>query len=208
MECRGDRLGGEHGAHLVGDVVVRVHRTLGAEQEGPRPGLDDAVVGGLRLPGPVGAIATDPHPDELGVVAADAFGGQSHPLGRSRPPVRDQDVGVLEELEQLRHAGFGLQIDRDALLVLVRGLELERRIAIWATEPPVRVTTGWFDLDDLGAEVGQDHPAEGSSDVIGGFDHLDAIQWCHFGTPLVASALYEGGDSGEKLGLISPVDLL
>ena len=46
------------------------------------------------------------------------------------------------------------------------------------------VATGWLDLDDVGALVGQMHGAEGGSPHAGQVQHLDAFQGSrHEGPP-------------------------
>ena len=72
--------------------------------------------------------------------------------------VREDDIGAGNEPEQHLAARVGSQVELDALLAAVEGLEEERVLAFlerWHVPGHVPACPGVFDLDDLRAELGE-----------------------------------------------------
>ena len=99
-------------------------------------------------------------------------------LGRARPEVLDVDVRVADQpLEQLAIAGL-LEVADDAALVAVVGLEMRRIEA--ALVGAIRIAAGTFDLDHVGAEIGEHHAGAGTGDERALLDDPHAAQHRHF----------------------------
>jgi hypothetical protein len=70
------------------------------------------------------------------------------------------------------------QVDGHRALVAAQGAEQQRRVA--GVQPPApELVPGAraLDLDDVGAEVGQQAAGGGCGDEVPEFDHPDAGQW-------------------------------
>ena len=100
----------------------------------------------------------------------------AHLLDDAGPQVLDQDVGIAREPLQLLDVGGVLDVDRDRTLVAVgrvkhhRGVVDERR----APHPRVVAAVRLLDLDDVGADVGQDRAGQRTRQRLSDLDHLDA----------------------------------
>ena len=92
---------------------------------------------------------------------------------RARREILDHHVGRLQELHQDRPALGRIGVERQALLVAV---EVAEEAGAEAAQLPRAVAVDRFDLDHLGAEVGQDHAAGRAEDGVREFDDADAFE--------------------------------
>src|SRR5581483_7875235 len=119
----------------------RFGQRAGAGTLGPRPGR------------PVRRQVDD---DETRVAVGERLAGESEALEALARQVRDQQVGALEQPLEERAALGRRDVERDALLVPVHDLPLERGAAR-VDEPAKAVAARMLDLDHARAEV----PEEG-----------------------------------------------
>ena len=82
------------------------------------------------------------------------------------------DVGPLHQLERDLQALRRLQVERDVALA---ALAAEERLA----RQPHAVAGDRLDLDDLGAEVADDHRAERPGEVLPEVDEPDTFERVH-----------------------------
>ena len=81
-----------------------------------------------------------------------------------------------DALDQLA-PGLGLEVDEDAALAAVDGLEALALVGDDRAEVAVRVAAGRpLDLDHLRAEVGEHAAGERSGDELGEFQHPDSLE--------------------------------
>ena len=126
-------------------------------------GLRQQVVGG-----PIGigsGEAADARDDQGRVAGTERIGLEAQACRRGRPVVVHEQVGRREQALEAGAAGIGPQVEHDAALVAVHRCEVGaapiRRVA-----PPRRtpaaglVAVGRLDLDDVGAEIGEQHGRE------------------------------------------------
>jgi hypothetical protein len=102
-----------------------------------------------------------------GLVVEAQFGHQA------RTEVLEHHVALLDQFERGRMALGRLDVEHDALFVAVERTEE----ADAETRQLARlVASRRLDLDDLGAEVGQDHPAGRAHHHVREFDNPHALQ--------------------------------
>ena len=139
---------------------------------------------GQRAGLPEGGDAGD---DEVRVGLIEHVRAEAPLLQRARPEVFQQDVRFRGELQDCLLAGLGAQVQDDGLLVAVDGPVQHGGVAL--VQPPVaQLVAGSrpLDLDDLGAEVGEEPPGRGGGNVVSEFQDADAFQgrdawsvsWC------------------------------
>ena len=110
-------------------------------------------------------------------LSAQLVPAQTPGFERAGLEVLDQHVGLGG---QPAHQGLALglaQVGADRALVARRHLPPDR--GALAQQPPLaqRIAAfGRFDLDDVGAEVGQRLGGEGAGDQLAELDHLEALQ--------------------------------
>ena len=117
--------------------------------------------------------------DQTGVAGGHRLGVEAHPLECARPHVRHEHVGLVDQAQRELTALVGTDVEHDRALAAV--VELERRVR-WQLGPehlpelPARVTGGRFDLDHVGAPVGEDHRRGRAGDPD---PHLDDANTFH-----------------------------
>src|SRR5699024_8671333 len=112
--------------------------------------------------------------DESRVAGGQLLVSESDRFHLSDAEVLEQDIGGVDEVEDAAPIGRLGDVELDAVLVAVeRGEQAGSRTGQVAglVAGPAR-----FDLDHLGAEVGQDHPAAGPHDHVGELDDADAVE--------------------------------
>ena len=127
--------------HALGNEVEAAALAIGA-------GLAEAGDGGV---------------DQARVAGRQRRPPETQPLERAGPEILDQDVGAIDQLQQLGLAGLGLEVDDDRALVAVPDHE-GRAFAAHEGRHATRIVAavGPLDLDDVGAVVGQQHRAVGA----------------------------------------------
>ena len=158
-------LGGEGGRDLVGEEgpeqLGLLVPALGHGQT--RPGLEQHVE---RRPGGQRtglAEARDPHPDQPRMARPNGRLGEPEAFGDPGPPVREEDVGPVEQPGQFLETGRRLEVDHDRALAVVHVHEHEAEAVRPVPGQPERIAVGrLLDLDDVGSEVGQHEAGEGA----------------------------------------------
>ena len=166
---RHDAVGQHDGAHLVGDAAgdrQRVHVRLTHRGHDARPRQAHVVERGLARVRPDRAVARGAGVDDLRVALGQGAVADAQLVGHAFAEILDEHVGLFREfIEDFLGFGF-LQVERQAFLVAVVGLEVEVRPAVLgadqgashAHDAAARVAADpLFDLDDFGAQVGQHH---------------------------------------------------
>ena len=91
-------------------------------------------------------------------------------LGDAGPEILDEHVGLRHQRIERRQIISPTRIKRDRLLVAVPGLEM--RTVQRALESPERIPTSQLlDLDDTGAQIGQQHAGAWPGDEGAHFQH-------------------------------------
>ena len=134
----------------------------------------DIVVGRTRAIGPRGAEPRDRAVDQPGIGGAEDIVRQSELLHDAGPIILEQDVGAREEPQHDGSARFGAQVELNAALAAVVCDEV--RAVLPAPETPERVALRGFDLDHVGAEIGQHQPRERCRDHRAELDDAHACQ--------------------------------
>jgi len=124
--------------------------------------LDEQVVGGQVGQRPVLAEAGDADDDEAGVQVPDLHDRQPEALERPWPEVLDQHVRAFEQPAEDGELVRALEVERDPELVAIQEPVVRARAVDKRAERAGVVSARRFDLDHLGAEIGEQHPAERS----------------------------------------------
>ena len=165
----------EHAAHDVIDAGSGAQRLAGrAGHIGESAEHLHDLVQGRPVPVGSGQEALEGAVDESRIAGRELLVPVAHRLHLPDPEVLQQDVGGVDEVEDAVPIGRLGDVELDAVLVAVeRGEQAGSRTGQVAglVAGPAR-----FDLDHLGAEVGQDHPAAGPHDHVGELDDADAVE--------------------------------
>ncbi len=136
--------------HHLHDLVERRPLLIGSGQEALQRTVDEARVDLLQMRRPQLALGH-----------------------RARREVLDQDVGRLQQLDEDRPALRCIGVEREALLVAV---EVTEEAGTEAAQLACAVAVHRFDLDHLGAEIGQDHAAGRPENGVREFDDANALE--------------------------------
>ncbi|HML98249.1 MAG TPA: hypothetical protein PKD75_07195 [Tepidiformaceae bacterium] len=137
-------------------------------------GLGDDVGAGTGGVGAGFAEAGDAGVDEPGIERAKGRVVDAHPRGDARAVVDEHDIERGDEAVDCR-APFGFRkVDGEAALAAVEGLEVLAFVGDDGGAVAPGFAFEWFDLDDVGAEIGEGHAGEGSGHDLGEFEDADA----------------------------------
>ena len=138
-----------------------------------------APLGGV---GPVLAERGDRGVDDIGLDLPEVVVTQTEPLERAHAEVLGHDVRAFHKLLEELHALRGLQLQRDRKLVPVTVLRGRHALldpaalALDAERHALASPIARLDLDHPGAQVGQQHRAEGHGDDLPQVEHGDVAQ--------------------------------
>ena len=177
---------GEYGMrrHLAGDLVrgdrghVPRRAALAATKVGrPCKGLNDVVIGRAAGVRAGFAEAKQRQINQPGVAAAELRTGNAQGAKFLRADIVDEDVGGIDQRQQVRASRLGLEVENDAAFIAVRAKEQRghARFARRSGEPRA-VAVQRLDLDDVGAVVGKHLRRRGSEHDGGDVDDADARQ--------------------------------
>ena len=191
VERAQDAVAGIHAAGIVGDGRAADLRLVGIEQQARHAAQRqrDVVVGRPRAVGAGCAEAGDRAVDQPRVRGVQHVPSDAEPLHHAGAVVLQHDVGARDELEQDLAPRVGAQVELHALLAAVEGDEV-RAVGV-ATEVAERVAAGRFDLEHVGAEIGEHHAGERRGDDRAQFEHAHAFEHLRQRTllPVIASSL-------------------
>ena len=122
-----------------------------------KPLIDSATVPkpGRGAYGPVWPKPGAAHDDEPRIDGVQDVRAEAPALERARPEALDEHVGVAtSSLSSSRALGLA-EVDRDEALVAVDERPPQRDAVLLPAERPQRVAARVLDLDDVGAEVGE-----------------------------------------------------
>ena len=173
----------EGGLDAVGAVEPGQHVHQGhADLHGASPGLsgdghpaafglDDEVVAGPAGGGDVRGEAAHRGQDELGEFRMEALPAQAEAIRGIGLKVLDQDIGHLQQVEEVRLACLGVEVNGAAALAPVGTAEVGALTGITVLErgPPAPggISLGGLQLLHLGAEIGQELGREGAGQHTG-----------------------------------------
>ena len=90
----------------------------------------------------------------------------------------EEDVGAGDKAPQDGAAIRLFQVERDGAFAEVGGERIGALVAVDHAEVARPVAdAGGFDLDDVGAVLGEEHGAVGAGDALAHVDHLQAGEW-------------------------------
>ncbi len=113
------------------------------------------------------AVAGDSGDDQARICFQEDIRPDLQPFQLAGPEIFDQDVGSGDEFEQDIPVLFQIQLDRQ--LVAAVNAEPDGMPIFRCAPATERVTTGRFELDDLGTEIGKDLGAKGRRYVVANF---------------------------------------
>jgi hypothetical protein len=175
-------VGGEQRAADVGHGHARLDRLfarIAGHAHHAGHGLGHEVEPRPAGPGAALAEAGDAHVDDLRVDLADGLVVDLQPLHHAGAVVLDDHVGRAGQLVEEFAALVAFQVERERALVAVhvqeahavRALHLEPHGAACLV-----AGAGRLHLDDIGAQVGQQHAGEGAGHDLAHVEHADALQ--------------------------------
>ena len=138
-------------------------------------GLDDGVIAGIAAARAVGAEAGNAAMHEFWKLCAQDVVADAPFVECARLEILDQDVGGLQHLHQHRASAVGSEVEPDRTLVAVDADEIGRVFVVERRAPVAHFVAGRrFDLDDVGAVVGEDLRAIGAAEHAREIDHAQA----------------------------------
>ena len=184
IECRQNGNAEMEPRRLVRDQARHETRRLAVDaalQRGsPAHALDEIVEGRLVAVGALPRIAQRIGINDRGIDLLQVLVAQPEPFDRGRPAVVDEQVGGLDHALQHRDSLGLLEVETDRALVAV-GRHVDRAHALVAAHHATRqaqeIALRWFDLDHVGAHVGQMLCGERPQQHGRQIDHAHARQW-------------------------------
>ena len=189
-ERRRDAAGQAHAGHDVAEGGALHHQraVLGREHvrdAAARPVGNDIEAGGVGVRAAL-ALAVPAGVDQTWVERLDVVVGDLEALAGRLQEARDEDVGLLDELEEDGERALMRQIEADAALAAVHLLHHVVVIARTGDQAAQHQAThgvgalGVLDLDHLSAPIGEHGGRRGHEAPLGQLDHLDVLQqWFH-----------------------------
>ena len=176
---------GEQVRHRDAGAHRRAVRLPGHRHQ-PRHSLDDVVVARPRGVGSVLPEAGDRAVDQPRIVGREALVVEAVAGERAGAEVLDEDVGPAGEIADAGAALLGAEVGAHRLLAAVAAVEVGGVAAALALDegrPPSAgvVAFGAFDLDHLGAKVGECLPGPGAGQDARHLDDPEAAEgpWLH-----------------------------
>ena len=120
--------------------------------------------------------------DEPGVPGPQGIGVEAVIDELARAQVGQEDVGIREQVLQDRPAAGLADVDPQDTLVAVHDLPVRRDLPSSGRHSATVVPGAALDVDDVGAEVGQDGAGERGGDVRGEVEDAQAREWQRRGT--------------------------
>jgi hypothetical protein len=171
---------GHHGQRAVGRGADIGHRRTGPERQVFQAGQVRKPSGHLRQLVEIGPVAKRSGKkslhraiDDAWIDSASPLVAESQPIERAGGKVIEDHVGVLDQALEDRLALGLTKVEREVLLVAVIGKEGRAVVAAAATGvAAVRM----LDLDYVGAQVGEDHPAARAGDDMAQLEDTNPFQ--------------------------------
>jgi hypothetical protein len=138
--------------------------------------LDGQVEAALPAARPVLSERRDRAVDQRGLARTEPVPAQPEALHHAGSAVLDEDVGLEHERARRVAGRRVLEVERDRALAAIDRREV-LGVAVRDRWPlPHRVALGRLDLDDLGAEVGEQHAAERPGRHLAELDDAHALE--------------------------------
>ena len=171
------------GGERVSDRQVRTHRRpIGKTGHVTQPAhrFPDRAESGQVAVRPGLPESGKPQHDQAGIFRREPFVAQSPLLQRPGPEVLDDDVCVPRDpANDLLPFGCA-KVDGHRLLVAVLHVPPEGGAPVQLSPFAKGIALGRLDLDDFGAELGEEFPGKGSGNQLSQLDHLQPFQGlCH-----------------------------
>ena len=132
---------------------------------------------GPRRPGPVLPVARDRAKNQIAIQLVKHVPAEAEPCHHARPVAFHHGVRARGQAFEQLTAAVRLEIESEAALVAVDGVE-EDALAVFQGRGPAHVIASdrLFDLDHVGAPVGQQHGAECPRQKPGQVEYAKAVQ--------------------------------
>src|SRR5207244_1320179 len=104
-----------------------------------------------------------------GIARVELVIAQPEPVRPPGSPALDEDLGAIDQREQLFVQRPVVEIELDAALAAI-----EDRDGFWRA-PPQRISAGWFHPHDVGAIVGEHPGGAWSGRPAGAVDHPESL---------------------------------
>jgi hypothetical protein len=132
--------------------------------------------------GPPGSVAAYRGDDQLRLLAQQLVDRQAEALERVGREVLRQHVGAAHERAQAGAIRVGAEVEHDAALALIEQHEDDAvALVVAADQMPAGLAAGRLDLDDVGAEPGEDLCRRRSGFVLREIDDADSLERSRFG---------------------------
>lgn len=179
-----DGLSGEEGGEDVGDGegnLDGVDTIGGGDVHAAGDGLEDDVVAGAARLGSGSSEGGDGGVDEAGIEGAEGVETEAEAVHDAGAEVFDDDVGAAGDGVDEGAGVGGFEVEGGGLFVAVHGEKIGRPVAEEGGTPGAGFVAGGgiFDFDDAGAEISQEHGAEGTGDGAGEVEHEETIEGSH-----------------------------
>ena len=162
--------------------LVRFAVGIAGDRHQSRLRLHDVVVARPHRARSVAAVAGDRAIHQARIDRRQFGETDAEGLGRARAVVLDQHVGLAHHGFQQRPRRQRTQVDGDRALVAVAAGEIRRQPVLERRAEAARiVAVERFELDDVGAEIGQHHSAPWARQYAGQFQDDDAGEGGHGG---------------------------
>jgi len=146
----------------------------------PGSGLDESIVAGQLPIGLAATVAGQGHADDALVDVPQVLPGQTQALGLVAAKVAEHRIGRADEPFEDLPSGLVLEVQHDASLVAVDGLEIEAVGALLQRRDvaaDITAGAGILDLDDLGTQIGEEQRPERSGTELLDSDDPEAVEW-------------------------------
>ena len=177
---RGHGLGGGQGGHLVGDDHAEHLRApgfpVGLDVRRPGERLDYRVVNPLVGVGALLPESADRQVDEPGMGFEQLGGVEAKARHGTGPEVLHDHIRGSDQRTRRFQALRALDVQAQRTLAPVAGEESRRKPVARPPHIPNLIAPGGFDLDHLGALVGQDRPRHGTRQHGREVHHPHAVQ--------------------------------
>ena len=114
--------------------------------------------------------------DDVGLQLAQPVVAEAHLFHDAGPEILQHDVGGRHQGGENLLAALGAHVEAQALLAAVVDREIDALAAHHRLRFARLLAAQFLDLDDLGAEVGQDHPAARPRLISRQFQNPDAVE--------------------------------
>src|SRR5262249_54440432 len=124
--------------------------------------------------------------DQTGIELVDRLVAEPQFVEAARFEVLDEDIRLSEQRPKVVRTLLAFQIESDAPLAPIDASKVRAPRTHERRPRPGIVAFGrFFDLDDVGAHVAEEHGAKGPGEDAGQVDHAKSVKWWHVSLGLI-----------------------